>query len=182
MGGLSVSTKLTTIAIAAGALMLATPSFAQSPSLSATIINTSGESIGTVAITVSPNGLLVHTEVSGLEPGAHAYNLHEVGECSTTPPARPEEPAIFDSAGGHINPDDKRHGFLRDVGPHAGDMPNLIVPESGSVTVEFFVPGVTLDMVMDADGSAVVIRANPDDYLSGSAGARIGCGVIEQSM
>jgi Cu-Zn family superoxide dismutase len=36
---------------------------------------------------------------------------------------------------------------------------------------------------MDADGSAVVLHAEPDDYASdpaGHAGNRIACGVIEQ--
>lgn len=175
--------RLSTAVIAAAALAIASSALAQDNTiLTAALIDSAGVSLGTVEITVTPHGVLVHAEVTGVEPGVHAFNIHEKGECNTTPPARPEDPAIFAAAGGHLDAGDHTHGFLRDTGPHTGDMPNLFVPESGMVTVELYLPGVTQDMLMDDDGSSIVIRENRDDYLSGSAGDRIGCGVIELAM
>jgi Cu-Zn family superoxide dismutase len=59
------------------------------------------------------------------------------------------------------------------------------VPESGTLTVEFFVPEVRLkagkNALLDGDGSALVVHAKPDDYRSdpsGEAGDRLACGVI----
>jgi Cu-Zn family superoxide dismutase len=71
-------------------------------------------------------------------------------------------------------------------GPHAGDMPNLHVPESGKLVVEVLDDLVTLDVahaLLDADGSALVIHAGADDYQTdpaGNAGDRIACGVVTQ--
>ena len=77
------------------------------------------------------------------------------------------------------------HGFHSGKGPHAGDMPNLIVPESGVLKQQIFTPGVTLgageNSLFDADGSAFVIHAKGDDYRSqpaGDSGDRIACAVI----
>jgi Cu-Zn family superoxide dismutase len=69
-------------------------------------------------------------------------------------------------------------------GPHAGDMPNLHVPPDGKLKIEVLDPTVTLSAesaLLDADGSALVIHAGPDDYKTdpaGNAGDRIACGVI----
>ena len=72
-------------------------------------------------------------------------------------------------------------------GHHAGDMPNLHVPQSGELAVQVVNAAITLvknqpNTVFDPDGSALVIHAGKDDYKSdpaGDAGARIACGVIE---
>jgi Cu-Zn family superoxide dismutase len=68
-------------------------------------------------------------------------------------------------------------------GPHAGDMPNLHVPEGGKLKIEVLNPTVTLEAesLLDDDGSAIVIHSGSDDYTSdpaGNAGDRIACGVI----
>jgi Cu-Zn family superoxide dismutase len=69
-------------------------------------------------------------------------------------------------------------------GPHAGDMPNLHVPEGGKLQIEVLNPTVTLtaeSALLDEDGSAVVIHTGADDYQTdpaGNAGDRIACGVI----
>jgi Cu-Zn family superoxide dismutase len=71
------------------------------------------------------------------------------------------------------------------AGMHAGDLANLNVPESGKLKVDVFATGVTLgkgnSSLFDADGSALVIHAGPDDYKTdpaGDAGARLACGVV----
>ena len=60
-------------------------------------------------------------------------------------------------------------------GPHAGDMPNLHVPQNGDLSVEVLNREVTLEKgkpnsLFDSDGSALVIHAKADDYKSDPAG------------
>jgi Cu-Zn family superoxide dismutase len=70
---------------------------------------------------------------------------------------------------------------------HAGDMPNLYVPQSGELTAEVLNTAITLEKgkansLFDSDGSAVVIHAKADDYKTdpaGNAGDRIVCGVVQ---
>jgi Cu-Zn family superoxide dismutase len=63
-------------------------------------------------------------------------------------------------------------------------MPNLHVPGDGKLQVEVLNPTVTLNKkaaLLDQDGSALVIHAGVDDYVSdpaGNAGDRIACGVV----
>jgi len=134
-----------------------------------------GTVVGTVLLVETPNGLLLRGTLSGLPPGTHAIHLHEVGKCE--PP--------FKSAGGHFNPGGKAHGVLDPAGPHAGDLPNLVIPQSGKLDFEMFAVGLTLsegpNRVLDADGTSVVIHAKADDYRTqpaGDAGDRIACGVV----
>ena len=75
--------------------------------------------------------------------------------------------------------------MLDPAGPHAGDMPNLVVPKDGALEFEFFVQGLTLapgpSSVFDADGTAIVLHAKADDYRSqpaGDSGDRIACGAV----
>jgi superoxide dismutase, Cu-Zn family len=135
-----------------------------------------GKEVGTVALTQTPSGVLMRLNLTAVPPGDHAFHVHAVGKC---------EPPDFTSAGGHYNPDQTKHGFLNPEGPHAGDMPNLHVPEGGALTVEILNPMVSLSgdpaPLLDADGSALVIHAGADDYRTdpdGNAGDRIACGVV----
>ncbi|MEI9805215.1 MAG: superoxide dismutase family protein [Pseudolabrys sp.] len=87
----------------------------------------------------------------------------------------------------HFNPGNKKHGMLAAEGFHAGDMPNLHIPQTGDLTVEVVNANITLEKgkpnsVFDTDGSAIVIHAGSDDYKTdpaGEAGGRIACGVIQ---
>jgi Cu-Zn family superoxide dismutase len=48
--------------------------------------------------------------------------------------------------------------------------------------MEAFPVGLTLDTVFDEDGSALIVHADPDDYVTqpgGASGDRIACAVIE---
>ena len=78
------------------------------------------------------------------------------------------------------------HGFHDPGGPHAGDLRNLVVAEDGSALVDGADSLVTLrggaSALLDGDGSALVVHADPDDYRSqpsGNSGDRVACGVIE---
>lgn len=164
-------------------LFLALPAAAQdtagavSPTEGATpmiaeIKTAEGEGRGTATIVETPSGMaLVTLELQDLPSGIHGIHIHETGQC--TPPD-------FESAGGHLA-GDKEHGVMAANGPHPGDLPNIHVPEGGSLTVEYFAAGLTMDMLSDDDGSAIIIHEQPDDYVgqpSGHAGGRIGCGTF----
>jgi len=146
------------------------------------IINAKQQEVGEATLMETPNGVLIRITLrqnpQGISPGTHAIHIHEVGKCE--PP--------FKSAGGHHNPTNKKHGFLGKQGKHAGDLPNIHVPENASLTVEFLVPQLNFRTgkasLLDADGSALVIHQGVDDYRTdpaGDSGDRIACAVIEAS-
>ena len=79
----------------------------------------------------------------------------------------------------------RKHGFLDPAGPHAGDLPNLDVPASNKLSVEYLVTNVTLSpgprSLLDADGSSLVMHAGKDDYATdpaGGSGDRLACAAI----
>jgi Cu-Zn family superoxide dismutase len=132
--------------------------------------------VGTAKLLQIPNGVLVRLTLTKAAPGPHAFHVHAVGKC---------EGPEFTTAGGHFNPTNKKHGLLSQEGSHAGDLPNVIVPDSGALTVETVIPHVTLragdHTLADADGSALVLHGGADDYITdptGNAGGRMACGVI----
>ncbi len=141
---------------------------------SAEMMNASGESVGTVTLRAVANGTLLHAALTNLPAGAHAFHVHAVGVCE--PP--------FKSAAGHFNPVGVKHGIDNPEGMHAGDMPNIHVPDSGALTIEVLNTFLRLDdALFDEDGAAIVIHEGPDDYATdpaGDAGPRIACGVIEK--
>jgi Cu-Zn family superoxide dismutase len=73
-------------------------------------------------------------------------------------------------------------------GPHAGDLPNVEVAANGALAATVTLPGASLTAppgspgaLIDADGAALVLHAQADDYTtdpSGNSGARIACAVI----
>ncbi|PYM07052.1 MAG: superoxide dismutase, partial [Candidatus Rokuibacteriota bacterium] len=97
------------------------------------------------------------------------------------------DPPDFTSAGGHFNPEGRKHGQQNPEGAHAGDLPNLTVSADGSANVELLARDVVLGSETNSHslfpptGTSLVIHANADDGKTdpaGNAGARIACGVI----
>jgi Cu-Zn family superoxide dismutase len=132
-----------------------------------------GNAIGNAALLEESGGVRIRVTVNSLPPGEHGIHIHAVGKCE--PP--------FTSAGGHFNPLAKKHGTLNPEGPHAGDLPNLSVSAGGSASADVLAGGVALESLFDADGSALVIHAGPDDYKTdptGNSGARVACAVIRR--
>ena len=144
-----------------------------------------GNEVGTVRFL--PQGhdkVAVRATAARLPAGFHGFHVHAVGLCE----------APFTSAGGHYNPGGTGHGA------HAGDMPVLFVQGDGEVWAEFETDAFTIDELLDANGSAVIVHAGPDNYANiptryssasgpgpdaatlatGDAGARIACGVVER--
>lgn len=139
------------------------------------ILNAQGLEIGKLNITpLSKGGVELEVSVEGLTPGSHAMHFHEFGKCDTP---------NFKSAGGHYNPDGAAHGS------HVGDMMNVIVQDDGTGTFEVTNEKVSLKhgdlpLLIDADGTALIIHAGADDYTSqpsGAAGPRVACAIITAS-
>jgi len=142
----------------------------------ATLMDANGKKVGNAIARDVGHGIEVKVKVKRLPPGERAWHLHTVGKC---------EDAKFTSAGPHWNPAGKMHGKDNPMGPHAGDLPNLVIGAKGKASASFTVHGAKLSGeggLLDADGGAVVIHAAPDDYKTdptGAAGDRIACGVFK---
>ena len=144
----------------------------------ARIVNPTGAPIGTAQFVEAAGRLNVNIQLTGLAGGSHAVHLHQVGRCQA-----PD----FTSAGPHLNPAGRTHGALSPTGPHLGDLPNIAIGASRTGTMTAELGTVSADVLMhlfDADGTAIVVHAQPDDYRTdptGNAGGRIGCGVLERA-
>ena len=129
---------------------------------------------GEVQFTETKDGVLVVATVEGLAEGKHGIHIHETGDCSA-PDAS--------SAGGHYTPQDDPHGAPENPAGerHLGDLGNLTADASGAATYRHTDEQLTLTGRHSIIDQAVVVHAEPDDLTSqpsGSAGARVACGVI----
>lgn len=162
----------------AAALLIAGNAAAQDQAThKARFVDAQGRSNGTAELSpVAAGGVLIKIDITDLPPGQWvAFHVHETGRCDHT--------TEHESAGGHFNPDSKKHGFRSAGGPHAGDMPNQYVGPGGTLRSEVYNHRVTLDKAdTGIAGRALMIHAKPDDHASqpsGDAGKRLACGVIE---
>jgi len=142
----------------------------------ANLVNAQGQKVGEARFEETPQGVKITLMVENLPPGPHAFHIHEKGLC---------DPPDFMTAGAHFNPFHKQHGMKNPAGPHAGDLPNLVVGADGKETLEAIASRVTLksgqNSLFQPGGTSLVIHAGPDDYTTdpaGNAGARMACGVI----
>lgn len=149
------------------------------------LYNAAGAGVGFVKLTKQGGKVIVRGETAGLTPGFHGFHVHAIGQCV----------APFASAGGHYNPGGAGHGA------HAGDMPSLLVLDDGTAQAQFATDNFTIDDLYDADGSAIIVHAAPDNFANiptryqsttegvfgpdsatlatGDAGARVACGVVD---
>ena len=138
--------------------------------------------------------------VEGLTPGKHGFHIHANGSCADAP-GPPVVP--FGGAGGHFDPNgfpgdptatppipavlgntnpDSNHPF------HMGDVQQLNADSHGRAILVHTTSRITLSpgplSILDANGSAVIVHANPDQGISGapgsgvSGGPRIACGIV----
>ena len=131
---------------------------------------------GTAQLVRDGSGLRILVATTGMTPGPRGVHLHTTGKC--------EAPG-FTSAGGHLNPGGRKHGTQAPGGPHLGDLPNISIGQSGSGTLTEMIPGgeTAMAAIFDGDGTAVIIHAGADDYVtdpSGNSGERVACGVLRR--
>jgi Cu-Zn family superoxide dismutase len=164
----------------------------------ATIRDAGGAVLGTLVLQqIRSNTVAVAVRVNRLPAGFHGFHVHAVGTCdpATVDPTT-GAPAPFLSAGPHFNPAGTTHGH------HAGDLPPLLVLQAGAATAAVETDGFAVADLFDADGSAIIVHAAPDNlaniptrYVSsttgqpgpdaatlgtGDSGGRVGCGVIQR--
>ncbi|MDQ4143356.1 MAG: superoxide dismutase family protein [Actinomycetota bacterium] len=202
VGRRALAVGLLTSLVGVGMFSTASSS-AQSRSLIADVRDVNNETVGTLRLTPAGHGK-TRVKFTGwdLSPGFHGFHIHTTGQCDPAATDTTGKTSPFFSAGGHYNPDpSKTHGS------HAGDMPPLYVTADGTAALIFETDRLQARDLMDADGSAVVIHASPDNLAhipattptggeryhshvdsvlgadtltkaTGDAGARFACGVL----
>lgn len=142
----------------------------------ATLRLADGSPRGTAQLISAGSQVSISIAVAGISQGVRGVHLHEVGSCDA-----PD----FTSAGAHLNPGNRQHGWQNPAGPHFGDLPNVTVGSTGIVSATL--PGTrddVLSQLFDGDGTAVIVHAWPDDQVSdpsGNSGARIACGILTRN-
>lgn len=128
---------------------------------------------GLVTFTKTDKGVLVVAEIDGLTPGKHGFHIHEHGDCGHSD---------GNSAGGHFNPTNSKHGAPTDKDRHVGDLGNLVADAKGHAHYEWTDTLLELNGTNSIIGRSVIIHEKEDDFVTqptGNAGGRIGCGKIE---
>ncbi|MDQ3549247.1 MAG: superoxide dismutase family protein [Chloroflexota bacterium] len=137
---------------------------------SAKMYDATGEFVGIAIFHQSRDGgVQIHIAVRGLTVGSHGIHIHAVGACTPD----------FAAAGSHFNPTNALHPN------HAGDLGNITANRVGIAILSVYTRNVTLSTgllsLLDADGSALILHAGPDDLHTdptGNSGGRVACGVI----
>jgi Cu-Zn family superoxide dismutase len=157
------------------------------------LVDANGTTVGKVVFDLRRDRTTVDVSASGLTPGFHGFHVHTTGLCDAS--------SGFASAGGHWSPAGASHAG------HAGDMPSLLVNSDGTAEATFETDRFTPALLLDADGSAVIVHAGADNFANipsryhshvpdassttfgpdatalgnGDAGARTACGLVRRA-
>lgn len=136
----------------------------------ATLTPTADQKVrGVIVFVAEGEGVRIRGRVRGLTPGKHGFHIHEFGDLRSPDGT---------SAGGHYNPDNKKHGAPGSDEHHVGDLGNIEADENGVAQVNIQAPWIKLHYVI---GRALVVHGGEDDLKSqpsGDAGARVAVGII----
>lgn len=100
----------------------------------------------------SPGKVTVQVRARRLPPGCHGFHVHAIGVC---------DPATgFTSAGGHVNPTGGAHD------DHAATCPSCWSTRDGTAQATVAIDRFSIDQLLDADGSAMVVHAAADNYAN----------------
>ena len=174
---------------------LSSPATAAQPLARATLVDVRGVEVGKVVFKgVGKYANRVKVDINAPKApnlgSFHGLHIHTTGACDPEPSGSTLVP--FGSAGGHFNPDP-----VQSHGAHAGDLPSVLLTASGEAYAEVETARFDVSSLLDADGSAVVLHAAPDNFANiptrspyppapdattlatGDAGGRYACGVVE---
>ncbi|HEX2039444.1 MAG TPA: superoxide dismutase family protein [Acidimicrobiales bacterium] len=164
----------------------------------ASLIDTTGKELGFVSFTDVGDEVLVKVSATNLTPGWHGFHVHATGNCAVGDATNP-----FTASGNHLGHTvgTGTHGVsdADEPGGHEGDMPLLFAEDNGIARASFLTDNFDIEDLLDADGSAVIVHANADNYANvparyttngtpgpdattqatGDSGARQRCGVVE---
>jgi len=156
------------------------PPFTKPPlSAIADLADANGRVVGKAVMIDESDGVRIIVDFVGVTPGTKAVHIHENGRC---------EAPSFESAGGDFNPAKTEHGTSNPRGPHAGDLPNVVVDSTGRGHLEATAKKATLgkgaNSLLSSNGTSLVLHEGADDLRTdpdGKSGARIACGVIRRA-
>lgn len=127
---------------------------------------------GVVTFTKEGDGVHIVADLKGLTQGKHGFHVHQYGDISGLDGK---------SAGGHLNPDNMKHGGPMDAERHVGDLGNVEAGADGTAHYDRVDKVIGLSGEHSIIGRAIIVHAGEDDLKSqptGDAGARVAYGVI----
>jgi Cu-Zn family superoxide dismutase len=160
----------------------------------AVIKSAEGKTVGSLRVENSGrNKSKVTISAKGLPAGYHGFHFHKKGVCDARS-IDPKTGSPFFSAGPHFDLASHSHPN------HSGDLPDLLIATDGTGHATITTDRFRLRQLLDADGSAIIIHALPDNqanipkryqangkpgpdaesHRTGDSGARIACGVITE--
>lgn len=148
-----------------------------------------GQQAGEASFTTSEGSVVVSVKAKNLAPGFHGMHLHSVGKCeanSTAPSGG--APGDFLSAGSHLQ-------VAGHTGhPASGDLVSIYINEEGVGETVTSTDAFDIEQIVN---TAIMIHEKPDNFgniptkyapapdeetiMTGDAGKRIACGVIEKN-